>query len=162
MIQEDSRREDGRQDEVAAEPGAEVQPCSLSLRAINVLKELSVELIGDAPPKTGWAPPDDLLRSLTARQLATARNCGAQTMREIIDWADSRGISIPSPHHAGKSLSQVWGDLIERASAGHLTRSEITEALEKSIRRRSPRIPIAFQIVLLKILSSGYDHLPPP
>ncbi|TEY06009.1 hypothetical protein ELQ12_10075, partial [Campylobacter sp. US25a] len=62
----------------------------------------------------------------------------------------------------GKSLSEIWGGLVARASAGDLTKSEITEALEKSIRRRSPRIPVAFQIVLLKILSSSYDHWPQP
>jgi len=34
---------------------------------------------------------------------------------------------------------------------------EITAALERSIRRRSARIPVAFQIILLKILSSTYE-----
>jgi len=38
-----------------------------------------------------------------------------------------------------------------------LTRTEITAALERSIRRRSARIPVAFQIILLKILSSTYE-----
>ncbi|PAY10184.1 hypothetical protein CK489_06485 [Bradyrhizobium sp. UFLA03-84] len=162
MIQEPSSRSaDNAEHTVTAEGGAEPSG-GLSIRAMNVLKELSVELTDDVPPKVGWTPPDDLLRLLTARHLATARNCGRQTMREIIDWAVSRGISIPAPHHTGKSLSEVWGGLVERASAGHLTKSEITEALEKSIRRRSPRIPVAFQIVLLKILSSSYDHWPQP
>ena len=128
---------------------------------MNVLKELAAELLDEVPQKAGWTPPDELLRRLTARHLATARNCGGRTGREIVDWARSRGITIPSPYHAGKSLSEVWGSLIERASAGRLTKSEIIEALEKSIRRRSPKIPVAFQIVLLKILSSGYDQLPP-
>ncbi|WGR94441.1 hypothetical protein MTX26_34145 [Bradyrhizobium sp. ISRA443] len=161
MIEETSERKEGPGGGVAADHGT-AEPCGLSVRAMNVLKELAVELRGEVPPKTGWSPSDDLLRALTARHLATARNCGPQTTREIVDWAQARGISIPSPHHTGKSLSVVWGDLIERASAGRLTRSEITEALEKSIRRRSPRIPVAFQIVLLKILSSSYDQWPQP
>jgi hypothetical protein len=89
--------------------------------------------------------------------LATARNCGPQTAREIIAWALSKGVLIRSPLYAGKSLSDVWHSLASRASAGKLTRAEITEALEKSIRRKSVRIPIAFQIILLEILSSTYD-----
>jgi hypothetical protein len=135
----------------------EAQPRELSVRAINVLKELAFALTGETPPKGAWAPPDDLLRMLTARHLVTARNCGPQTAREIVEWANAKGISIEWPLYAGKSLSEVWGSLITRASAGKLTRSEITEALEKSIRRKSVRIPVAFQVVLLKILSS-YDQ----
>lgn len=162
MVEESSSHVGGSEERAAAESGAAPPPCNLSIRAINVLKELSAELLDEVPPKCGWTPPDDLLRRLTARHLVTARSCGRQTMREIIDWAETRGVSIPSPHHTGKSLSEVWGDLVERASAGHLSKSEITEALEKSIRRRSPRIPVAFQIVLLKILSSSYDHWPQP
>ncbi|WP_076863989.1 hypothetical protein [Bradyrhizobium mercantei] len=162
MIQEPSSRTANTAEHAAAGDGGAEPSGGLSIRAVNVLKELSVELLDEVPPKMGWTPPDDLLRLLTARHLATARNCGRQTMREIIDWAAARGIAIPAPHHTGKSLSEVWGDLVARASAGHLTKSEITEALEKSIRRRSPRIPVAFQIVLLKILSSSYDHWPQP
>src|SRR6201997_3484575 len=90
----------------------------LSLRAVNVLKELAPELIGQDPPKGAWVPPDDLLQRLTARHLATARNCGPQTAREIISWARGRGVSISSPLFAGKSLSEVWHRLATRASAG--------------------------------------------
>ncbi|MBR0899249.1 hypothetical protein JQ616_30225 [Bradyrhizobium tropiciagri] len=162
MIEEPSNRTANAAEHSVTEGGGAEPSGGLSIRALNVLKELSLELLDEVPPKLGWTPPDDLLRLLTARHLATARNCGRQTMREIIDWAATRGISIPSPHHTGKSLSEVWGGLVERASAGDLTKSEITEALEKSIRRRSPRIPVAFQIVLLKILSSSYDHWPQP
>jgi hypothetical protein len=147
-----------------AEPcGGKVSTASagtLSLRAINVLKELAPELIGETPPKGDWVPPHDLLRQLTGRQLATARNCGPQTAREIIEWAHREGVSIRLPLYVGKSLSEVWHSLAARASAGKLTRAEITEALEKSIRRKSVRIPVAFQIILLEILSSTYD--PPP
>jgi hypothetical protein len=148
----------------------ETVPCSenvsasssgaLSVRAVNVLKELAPELIGESPPKGPWVPPEELLRKLTAQHLATARNCGPQTAREIIGWARARGVSIRSPLFIGKSLSEVWHSLAARASAGKLTRAEITEALEKSIRRKSARIPVAFQIILLEILSSTYD--PPP
>jgi hypothetical protein len=157
-----NKRGDASQEQ--PEPSGETVSVSpsgaLSVRAINVLKELAPELIGQDPPKGAWAPPDDLLRRLTARHLATARNCGPQTAREIIDWARGRGVSIGSPLFAGKSLSEVWRGLAARGSAGKLTRAEITEALEKSIRRKSVRIPVAFQIILLEILSSTYD--PPP
>ena len=145
----------------------ETEPCNesasasryggLSVRAVNVLKELAPELIGLTPPKGAWVPPDDLLRRLTAQHLATARNCGPQTAREIMAWAHTRGVSIRSPLYVGKSLSEVWHGLAARASAGKLTRAEITEALEKSIRRKSARIPVTFQIILLEILSSTYD-----
>jgi hypothetical protein len=136
--------------------------CGLSVRALNVLKQLAPELIGQNPPKGVWVPPDELLRRLTARHLLTARNCGLQTAGEIIDWARTRGVSIRLPRYAGKSLSEIWGSLIARASAGKLTRAEIAEALEKSIRRKSVRVPIAFQIILLEILSSTYDQSPLP
>src|ERR1700759_2847312 len=77
-----------------SEPGGESLPGApggeLSVRAVNVLKELAPELIGQDPPKGAWVPPDDLLQRLTARHLATARNCGPQTAREIISWARGR------------------------------------------------------------------------
>ena len=151
------RGETGGENVSAASPSG-----ALSVRALNVLKELAPELIGQNPPKGAWVPPDDLLQRLTARHLATARNCGPQTAREIISWADARGISIRLPLYVGKSLSEVWHSLAARASAGKLTRAEITEALEKSIRRKSARIPVAFQIILLEILSSTYDTPPLP
>ena len=135
---------------------------SLSVRATNVLKELAPELIGQIPPKGAWVPPDDLLRRLTARHLMTARNCGLHTAHEIVEWARTRGVSIKLPSYAGKSLSEVWGSLVVRGSAGKLTRAEVAEALEKSIRRKSARIPVAFQIILLEILSSTYDQPPLP
>ena len=150
-----------REDAVSgSESTSASSPDALSVRAVNVLKELAPELIGESPPKGPWIPPDDLLRRLTGRHLATARNCGPQTAREIVGWARARGVSIRSPLYVGKSLSEVWYSLVARASAGKLTRAEITEALEKSIRRKSARIPVAFQIILLEILSSTYD--PPP
>lgn len=61
----------------------------LSVRAQNVLKELAVELTSEQPPKGTWSPSRELLRALTAERLATARNCGPHTMREIVDWAQA-------------------------------------------------------------------------
>jgi hypothetical protein len=157
---QEARKRDGASRETAGPRRENVSTSSsgaLSVRAINVLKELAPELIGETPPKGEWIPPRDLLQQLTARQLMVARNCGPQTAREIIAWALGQGVSIRSPLYVGKSLSEVWHSLAARASTGKLTRVEITEALEKSIRRKSVRIPVAFQIILLEILSSTYD-----
>ena len=145
--------------EPAADPGeGSSRPAELSGRALNVLKELSAELMGECPPKgSTWCPPDALLRLLSGKHLATARNCGPQTTREIIAWAAARGFVIEPLSRAGKTLSAVWHDLAAEAAARKLTKAEITEALERSIRRKSARIPVAFQMVLLKILSSMYE-----
>jgi hypothetical protein len=56
--------------------------------------------------------------------------------------------------HAGKSLSATWRDLIAKFSTGEFTKAEIAEVLEKSVRRKNTRIPVAFQSILLAILSS--------
>ena len=128
------------------------QPAGLSIRAENVLKELAVELTGETPPKGRWVPSAELLQKLTFRHLLTARNCGPQTTEEIVKWAESRGVVINRPFHAGKSLSATWRDLIVRCSRGEFTKAEIVEALEKSARRRNTRIPVAFQIILLQML----------
>ncbi|NUR12022.1 MAG: hypothetical protein HOQ20_09290 [Bradyrhizobium sp.] len=129
----------------------------LSVRAQNVLKELAVELTGEQPPKGTWSPPRELLRVLTAERLATARNCGPHTMREIVDWAQGCGVTIRPVIPPGGSLSQMWSELIANASAGNLTSAEIAGALQRSIRRKSVRIPIAFQIILVKILLSSFE-----
>jgi hypothetical protein len=129
----------------------------LSVRAENVLKELALELTGETPPKGRWVPPHKLLRKLTFRHLLTARNCGPQTTGEIIRWAESRGVVIQQPFHAGKSLSAVWRDLIVKCSKGEFTKAEIAEALEKSARRKNTRIPVAFQSILSQILSSARE-----
>ena len=137
---------------------AEVPGCAaLGNRALNVLKELHLELTGTCPPKGNWCPPDDFLRRLSASQLATARNCGPRTRREIVAFARARGVVIESLSCSGKSLSAVWQDLASEAVERWLTKAEITSVLERSIRRRSARIPVAFQVVLLKILSSTYE-----
>ncbi|MCK1277676.1 hypothetical protein IVB46_20915 [Bradyrhizobium sp. 61] len=129
----------------------------LSVRAQNVLKELAVELIGEQPPKGSWLPSRDLLRALTAERLATARNCGPHTMREIVDWAQGCGVTIKPVIAPGGSLSQMWAELIANASAGSLSGAEIAGALQRSIRRKSVRIPIAFQVILVKILLSSFE-----
>ncbi|WP_247412482.1 hypothetical protein [Bradyrhizobium sp. 23] len=129
----------------------------LSVRAQNVLKELAVELKGEQPPKGNWSPSRELLRALTAERLATARNCGPHTMREIVEWAQGCGVSIKPVIPPGGSLSQMWSELIANASAGSLTSAEIAGALQRSIRRKSARIPIAFQIILVKILLSSFE-----
>jgi hypothetical protein len=127
---------------------------TLSVRAQNVLKELAFELTGEQPPKGTWAPPRELLLALTVERLATARNCGPHTAREIILWARGRGVTIKPPLKAGRSLSQMWAGLVADASTGALTSAEVIAALQRSIRRRSVRIPVPFQIVLLKMLTS--------
>ncbi|MGY3236542.1 hypothetical protein ACVMAJ_003432 [Bradyrhizobium sp. USDA 4448] len=129
----------------------------LSVRAQNVLKELAVELTGEQPPKGNWSPSRELLRALTAERLATARNCGPHTMREIVDWAQGSGVTIKPVLPAGGSLSQMWAELINNASAGSLSGAEIVGALQRSIRRKSVRIPIAFQVILVKILLSSFE-----
>ncbi|MEH2511032.1 hypothetical protein V1291_002386 [Nitrobacteraceae bacterium AZCC 1564] len=129
----------------------------LSSRALNVLKLLAPELTGETPPKGKWTPTTALLQKLTMKRLSTARNCGPQTADEIIKWAASRGVVIQPVHHAGKSLSAMWRDLELKFAAGVLTKVEVTEALERSIRRRSTKIPLAFQIILLTLISSACE-----
>jgi len=126
----------------------------LSVRAENVLKELALELTGECPPKGRWIPPDRLLSKLTFGHLQTARNCGPQTIAEIVEWAGARGATIRPPSHTGKSLSAMWRDLVDRIASGEFTTAEIAEALERSARRKNTQIPVAFQNMLLKVLSS--------
>ena len=129
----------------------------LSVRAQNVLKELAVELTGEQPPKGTWAPSRELLLALSAERLAVARNCGPHTMREIIAWAQGCGVTIKPSIQPGRSLSAMWAGLIANASAGALTTTEVVAALQKSVRRKSVRIPVAFQIILVKILLSTFE-----
>ena len=129
----------------------------LSVRAQNVLKELAVELTGEQPPKGNWSPSRELLRALTAERLATARNCGPHTMREIVDWAQGCGVTIKPVIKPGGSLSEMWERLIDNAACGALTSAEVVSALQRSVRRKSVRIPIAFQVILVKILLSSFE-----
>jgi hypothetical protein len=130
-------------------------PDHLSVRAENVLKELAAEIAGDSPPKGRWIPSDGLLRKLTFKHLKTARNCGPQTIDEIVAWAGMRGVTIQKPFYAGKSLAAMWRDLIAKCSSGEFTRAEIAEALERSMRRKNTQIPVALQGILLQILNSA-------
>lgn len=125
----------------------------LSLRALNVLKMLAGEITGEIPPRSGWVPPEALLRKITMERLSTARNCGPQTLNEIIRWAAARGVTIRPLFYAGKSLSEIWRDLSMKFAAGGLTQAELVEALEKSVRRRTTSVPVAIQRILLKYLS---------
>lgn len=138
-------------------PGAPLKkmPTSaLSVRATNVLKELAAELTGDEPPKGPWSPPAELARKLTRRHLMTTRNCGPQTLNEIVRWAEAQGVSMQPLFHSGKSLSTMWQDVIAGFASGKFGKVEILQALEKSMRRRNTRIPVAFQAILLQILTS--------
>lgn len=137
--------------EVLAEAAA--QP-ALSIRAENVLKNLAPELTGETPPKGRWIPPARLLRSLSYSDLVGARNCGPQTVDEILRWARSQGVIIKRPFHAGKSLSAMWRDLIAKSTTQDYTIEEIAEALERSVRRKNTRIPIGFQNILMNLLST--------
>ncbi len=127
---------------------------SLSVRAQNVLKELTFELTGKTPPKGPWTPPLELVRQLTHQRLATARNCGRQTTAEIIRWAEAQGTAIRPLFYSGKSLSTMWQDAVTKFSSGEFTKTEIIQALERSTRRRNTQIPIALQLIVLQILRS--------
>src|SRR5215475_13564805 len=132
---------------------------ALSVRAINVLKILADEIMGEVPPRDDWVPPESLLRKITVERLSIARNCGPRTVDEIIRWAEARGVKIQPVFHAGKSLSETWRDLSARFAAGDLTKAELAEALEKSVRRKSTKIPVAVQQILLKYLSRLGDDV---
>lgn len=113
--------------------------------------------MGEQPPKGAWSPPQELLLALTAERLEIARNCGPHTTQEIIAWAQSRGVTIQPSFRPGGSLSEMWAGLTAKASAGALTGAEIVGALQRSIRRKSVRIPVAFQMILVKILLSTFE-----
>ena len=131
----------------------------LSVRAINVLKMLADEIMGEVPPRDDWVPPDALLREITVERLSIARNCGPRTMDEIIRWAEGRGVTIQPAFHTGRSLSETWRELSARSAAGDLTKMELAKALEKSVRRKSTKIPVAVQQILLKYLSRLGDDV---
>lgn len=132
--------------------------CELSLRAINVLKMLSDEMMREVPPREDWVPSDELLRKITVERLSIARNCGPRTVEEIVRWAEARGVTIQRLLHAGKSLSDTWRDLGDRFATDELTKAELAEALKRSVRRKSTKIPVAIQRVLLNYLSKDAER----
>jgi hypothetical protein len=136
---------------------AVAQQHGLSIRAENVLKELAVALTSEVPPGGRWVPSSGLLKMLRFNDLQTARNCGPQTVDEILRWARSQGVIIERPFHAGKPLSAMWRDISARSAKGECTRSEIVEALEKSLRRKNTRIPVALQSILVKVLNAASE-----
>jgi hypothetical protein len=64
-------------------------------------------------------------------------------------------VTIQRHDHAGKSLSQMWRDLDARFVAGELTDAELAQALGKSVRRKSTKIPLNVQRILLELLSGA-------
>jgi hypothetical protein len=140
-------------------PGERESDPPLSGRAINTLKILAEEIMGEVPPRDDWMPPESLLRRITVERLSIARNCGPRTTDEIIRWAEARGVTIQPVFHAGKSLSETWRDMSARFAAGELTKAELAEALEKSVRRKSTKIPVAVQQILLKYLKRLGDDV---
>lgn len=142
---------------VIATAAPEAHSIELSGRALNALKLLAPELTGEIPPRGPWIPPAALLRKITLKRLLVARNCGPQTADEIVKWAASRGVIIQPIFHAGRSLSAMWREIEAKFAAGKLTKLELTEALERSVRRRSTKVPLALQVILLSLLSSSCD-----
>jgi hypothetical protein len=126
--------------------------CGLSVRALNVLKLLAVDLTGETPARKDWMPSQAFLRALTLERLAYARNCGPRTMQEIIAWARSRGVRIGSQAPAGGSLPRLWRHLEARFNAGELTLAEVTAVLDRSAQQGNTRVPVAVQRILLKLL----------
>jgi hypothetical protein len=131
------------------------QDAGLSVRAENVLKVLAVELTGETPPQGRWIPSDLLLQRLTYKHLATTRNCGPQTTAEIANWARARGKIIRRSFPPGKSLSAMWQDAIAKFATGEISKAEVAEALERSMRRRNTQIPVALQNILLQLIRSS-------
>lgn len=147
---------DARADVVAetAGNGTAAVPCELSVRALNVLKLLAAEMTGEDPRKD-WLPSDAFLREVTFDRLARARNCGPMTAEEIIRWAGLRGVNIAPPSWAGKSFTEMWRYLEAKFAAGEPVQAAVVEALDRSVRRKSTKIPIAVQRMLLKLLAEG-------
>jgi len=100
-------------------------------------------------------PSATLLRKLSYTDLQVARNCGRRTTDEIVRWAATQGVVIKRPLHTGTSLSAMWRDIVAKASTAEFSNAEIVEALEKSLRRRNTRIPVAFQSILVKALGAA-------
>ena len=135
-------------------PSEESPACGLSIRALNVLKLLAAEMTGEDPPRN-WLPSRCFLKEVTFERLSRARNCGPLTAEEIIRWAEACGVIIARPSWAGKSLSETWRYLEARFAAGEPVQAAVVEALDRSVRRKSTKIPVSMQRVLLKLLEEG-------
>lgn len=131
--------------------GTEAVSCELGGRALNVLKLLAADMIGKCPP-ADWVPSTAFLRQITFERLLNARNCGPLTIEEIIRWAAARGVTIAPRSCVGKSLPEMWHELVVKFAAGELTRDQIAGALERSVRRKSTKVPVAVQRILVRLL----------
>ena len=49
----------------------------------------------------------------------------------------------------------MWRDIIARFPTTGFAMAEIVEALERSMRRKNTRIPVAFQDILVKLLNAN-------
>jgi len=127
-------------------------PGELSIRALNVLKLLAAEMTGEDPPQN-WLPPNCFLKEVTFERLSRARNCGPLTAEEIMRWAESRGVTITRPSWSGKSVSEMWRYLEARFAAGEPVQAAVVEALDRSVRRKSTKIPVGVQRMLLRLLA---------
>ena len=112
----------------------QAQPAALSNRALNVLKMLAAELLGECPPPENWTPSDALLRRVTFKHLATARNCGPHTLGEIIRWGASRGVTIQRPALTGKSYQVQYKDNLSDAAWQVLNASVAVEGNQAYVR----------------------------
>lgn len=134
----------------------EVRCRPLSCRALNVLKLLAYEITGEVPDRN-WSPPDVFVCRVTFECLANARNCGPRTTQEIIEWAETRGITIAPPCWAGRSFPQMWRHLEVRFAAGELTRNELTDVLKRSAQRKNTKIPVSVQRILVEWLRRNQE-----
>jgi hypothetical protein len=143
-----------REENNASQPEGS-KPCGLSVGALNVLKLLAAERTSETPARKDWMPSEAFLRALTLERLSYARNCGPRKMDEIIAWARSRGVRIGSQAPAGGSLPRLWRHLEARFSAGELTLAEAVAVLDRSVQRKNTRMPVAVQLILLRLLSQA-------
>ena len=51
----------------------------------------------------------------------------------------------------------MWHDLIANFSSGEFNKAEIAEALERSMRRKNTRVPVALQKILLQLIGTSSD-----
>jgi hypothetical protein len=51
----------------------------------------------------------------------------------------------------------MWQDAIARFARGEISKAEVAEALERSMRRRNTQIPVALQNILLQLIRSSNE-----